>query len=64
MRKNIDDYMNDPDIINEPLALREVHAIRMRIRDETKKLTVQERTAYFHEGAELFFARKEAVKSN
>ncbi|MCL1947548.1 MAG: hypothetical protein FWF51_10450 [Chitinivibrionia bacterium] len=62
MRNNIDDYMNDPDIINEPSALREIHAIRLRIRDETKNLTTQERTTYFREGAESFFARKEAVK--
>jgi hypothetical protein len=54
--------MNDPDIINEPMALREIHAIRLRIHDETKNLTPEEHTAYFREGAEQFLARKATRK--
>ncbi|MDR3304598.1 MAG: hypothetical protein LBS85_01000 [Clostridiales Family XIII bacterium] len=38
-------YMNDPDIAKEPSALREVHAIRLMIRDETKGMTPEQRTA-------------------
>jgi hypothetical protein len=57
MKKPIDDYMNDPDIINEPSALREVHAIRLMIHDETKDMTAAERTAYYREGAARFLAR-------
>jgi hypothetical protein len=38
-------YMNDPDIIDEPMALREVHAIRLMINDETKDMTPEERAA-------------------
>jgi len=56
IRKNLDEYMNDPDIIDEPMGLREVHAIRLRIHDETKNLTFEERSAYFREGAEHFLS--------
>jgi hypothetical protein len=63
VRKDLDCYINDPDIIDEPMALREVHAIRLRISDETKGLTPEEHTEYFHEGAERFFARKETTKN-
>jgi len=37
------DYMNEPDISNEPSALREVHAIRLLIADETKGMTQVQR---------------------
>ena len=47
MTKALDYYMNDPDIADEPSALREVHAIRLMIYDETKDMTAEERTAYF-----------------
>jgi len=43
----IDKYMNDPDIINEPMPLREVHAIRLMIWDEIKDMTPEERSAYW-----------------
>jgi hypothetical protein len=62
MRKNLDYYMNDPDIIDEPMPLREIHAIRLRIHDETKGLTPQEHTEYFREGAEKFFTQRGIVK--
>jgi len=48
MKKTLDDYMNDPDIINEPLALREIHAIRLMLYDETKDMTASEHTAYYN----------------
>jgi hypothetical protein len=56
MTKTLDDYLNDPDLANEPSALREVHAIRLMIHDETKGMTAEERTAYYHEAAIRFFA--------
>jgi hypothetical protein len=56
MKKTIDDYLNDPDLANEPAALREVHAARLMIQDETKGMTPAERTAYYHEKAARFFA--------
>jgi len=56
MKKTIDDYLNDPDLVGEPQALREVHAARLMIQDETKGMTAAERTAYYHEAAMRFFA--------
>jgi len=57
MTKTIDDYLKDPDLANEPEALREVHAARLMIQDETKDMTATERTAYYHEAAKRFFAQ-------
>jgi len=57
MTKTIKDYMNDPDLVDEPQVLREVHAIRLMIRDETKDMTVSERTAYYHEKSSAAFER-------
>jgi len=42
--------MNDSDIINEPMPLREIHAIRLKISDEIKNLKVDERRAYYTAG--------------
>ena len=55
MAKSFDDYLNDPDLTNEPQALREVHAARLMIQDETKGMAAAERTAYYHEAAIRFF---------
>ena len=43
----LDRYMNEPEIVNEPLPLREVHAIRLMIHDDTKNMTPDEVTAYY-----------------
>ena len=45
MKKTLETYMNAPDIINEPMPLREIHAIRLMIHDETKDMTPEERTS-------------------
>ena len=63
MRKDLDHYMNDPDIIDEPMGLREVHAIRLRMYDETKDLTFEERNAYLRDGAEKFFAQRSTANT-
>jgi hypothetical protein len=55
MKKTFDDYLNDPDLVNEPLALREVHAARLMIQDETKGMTAEEKTTYYHTSAVRFF---------
>jgi hypothetical protein len=44
--------MNDPDIINEPMPMREVHAVRLMIYDEIKDMSVEEISEYFRKGAE------------
>jgi len=46
MKKTLNDYMNDPDIKNEPMPLREVHAIRLMIWDEIKDMSPEERKNY------------------
>ena len=45
MKKTLESYMNNQDIINEPMPLREIHAIRLMIHDETKDMTPEERTS-------------------
>jgi Zn/Cd-binding protein ZinT len=55
--KTINDYLNDPSLVDEPEALREVHAARLKIQDETKSMTAEEKKAYYHDGAAAFFAQ-------
>ena len=42
-------YMDDPDIVDEPMALREVHAIRLMLREEAKNMTPEEHTRHVRE---------------
>ena len=56
MKKTLDDYLNDPEIANEPEALREIHAIRLMIHDQTKNMTAAEHTAYYNGSASRLFA--------
>lgn len=58
-KKTLDDYMNDPDIIDEPMALREIHAIRLMIYDETKGMSIAEYNAYVHERAARFLSTEQ-----
>jgi hypothetical protein len=48
MKKSFDDYLNDPRIKNEPMALRITHAMRFKVQDETKGMTPAERIAYYN----------------
>jgi hypothetical protein len=63
MTKTLDDYLNDPDLANEPEALREVHAIRLKIHDERKGLTTAEYNAIVHRRAAAFFAPDNSLPS-
>jgi len=56
MTKTLDEYMKDPDIIGEPQALREVHAIRLKLGDERKGLSASEYNEVVHQRAAQFFA--------
>ena len=51
--KNLEHYLRDPDIAGESPALREVHAIRLKIQDETKLMTPKERAENAASQAEL-----------
>jgi hypothetical protein len=62
MAKTIDDYLNDPELANEPQALREVHAIRLKIYDEIKNMTVEECTAYFRGSAARLLGEETAAR--
>ena len=48
MKNTLDIYMDEPGIINEPMPIREIHAIRLMIHDETKNMTPDERTSFVH----------------
>ncbi|MDR2089409.1 MAG: hypothetical protein LBP73_08650 [Clostridiales Family XIII bacterium] len=45
-------YMNDPDIVNEPMPLREVHAIRLMLHDETKHMSPEEHAVFVNAEAQ------------
>jgi len=51
MPKTLDDYMNDPDIINEPMGLRIAHAMRFKVRDETANMTTAEKVEHINKRA-------------
>ena len=50
-------YMDDPDIIDEPMAMREVHAIRLMMQDETKDMTSEQLARYYSDSAEQAAAK-------
>jgi hypothetical protein len=58
MTRTIDEYMNDPEIIREPAAMREIHAIRLKIYDEIKNMTPTEQTEYFNKKSAAYLDRK------
>jgi hypothetical protein len=62
MKKTLDDYLNNPDLANEPSALREVHAARLMIQDETKGMSVAERTAYYHGSTVRLLGKETATR--
>jgi hypothetical protein len=56
MIKTYEDYMNDPDILHEPMPLREIHAIRFLLQEKTEGMTPEERAAYVHAESQALFA--------
>lgn len=63
MTKTLDDYMNDPEIAHEPMPWREIHAIRLKIYDETKGMTDAEYNALVRQRAMKFLNGDEAQKN-
>jgi hypothetical protein len=63
MAKTIDDYMNDPRILEDremmeaPECIREIHAIRLKLQDETSEMTTEEHVAYVNKKGEEILAR-------
>jgi hypothetical protein len=62
--KTYEDYLNDPELAGEPRALREVHAMRLKVQDEIQGMTAAEQTVYYHEAAARFFALDNFRTSN
>ncbi|MDR0642181.1 MAG: hypothetical protein LBG07_06965 [Treponema sp.] len=60
MTKTLEDYLGDPDLADEPEALREVHAIRLKLHEERKGMTAVEYNAMVHQRALAFLARQNA----
>jgi hypothetical protein len=57
MAKTIEDYMNDPRLLEDtsPWPVREVHAARLKIQDETAGMTTRERAEYSQKKIADFF---------
>jgi len=60
--KTVQDYLNDPRLLNDPdmaealEPVREIHAIRLKIQDETEGMVIAEKIAFLNRGAEAFLA--------
>jgi len=60
--KTVNDYLNDPRIAGDPAMMsalpliRELHAIRLKIQDETAGMTDEEVCKFSHDKAMAFLA--------
>ena len=60
--KTIADYLNDSRLLNDPQMsgalepVREIHAARLMLQDETAEMTMAERTAYHKQSVAALFA--------
>jgi hypothetical protein len=63
MAKTVNDYMNDPRILEDqemmeaPECIREIHAIRLKLQDETEGMTVEEHVDYVNKKGKAILAR-------
>jgi hypothetical protein len=63
MAKTVNDYMNDPRILEDsemmeaPECIREIHAIRLMLQDETAGMTTEEHVNYVNRKAEAFMEK-------
>jgi hypothetical protein len=61
--KTIQDYMNDPRLLNDPQMagalepVKEIHAIRLKIQDETARMTVAEWVEFYNNEAKSALVR-------
>jgi hypothetical protein len=58
MHKTWEDYYNNSEIVNEPSAMREIHAIRLMIHDERQGLSWTEYNDMVNKRAEAFLAHR------
>jgi hypothetical protein len=56
MAKTFEEYYNDPEIADEPTALREIHAVRLQLHDERQGLTTAEYNSAVSESVDAFLA--------
>jgi hypothetical protein len=60
--KTVQDYLNDPRIKSDPWMvgalepIREIHAIRLKLQDETAGMTTAEETEYYKTKTAALFA--------
>jgi hypothetical protein len=57
--KTIDDYLNDPRLLEEPETdepVKEIHAARLLVQDETAHMTIAEKVDYLNSSAKAFLA--------
>jgi hypothetical protein len=60
--KTVQEYMNDPRMLNDPAMagalepVKEIHAIRLMIQDETARMSAAEKATYHKQGATALFA--------
>jgi len=60
--KTVQDYLNDPRILNDPdmaealEQIKEIHAIRLMLQDETAGMTSEEEIEYLNKKAAAFLA--------
>jgi crotonobetainyl-CoA:carnitine CoA-transferase CaiB-like acyl-CoA transferase len=60
--KAVQDYLNDPRLLNDPdmaealEPVREIHAIRLKIQDETAAMSTAEKIEFLNREAEAFLA--------
>ena len=60
--KTVQEYLNDPRILNDPdmigalEPIKEIHAIRLKIQDETANMTTAEKIKFLNRDAEAFLA--------
>jgi hypothetical protein len=68
--KTIDEYMNDPRILYDsgtlevPELIREIHAARLKIQDETTGMSAAERVEYSRKKIESFFGNTQPRYAN
>ncbi|GHU71470.1 hypothetical protein FACS189450_07540 [Spirochaetia bacterium] len=60
--KTVEEYMNDPRILNDPgmadalEPVKEIHAARLKLQDETATMTPAERNEFINDKARKFLA--------